>query len=354
MNRFLNLIRLFIKETFRDKLSVLFTLFFPIIFIVIFGNLFFTTSSEEPIYNFGIHGKDLTEIEEFLSPNNVNSFNSIESLKEAVEKEEIDVGIHFEDSLTVELVMREENLNNFENSMKLRNLATSAVKRSYIGTSRNVIQINEEVVSVGRREAYAIDYLVSAVLALTILSGGMFSTIGVFGDYKKQGIIKRFLATPIKPWEFVISASLSKLLLNFVAILVVIFLSRSLYNVIFEFNWLIFLLIIINTSIGMMGIGVLMLLIFKKTETAYTGGSIFYTVMTFFSGLYFPISVIPGGFRWISRFLPITYLIEILRFAAGFESMSIQYFTLLNTIFFLVGGGLILLASKKFVNAESQ
>ena len=104
----------------------------------------------------------------------------------------------------------------------------------------------------------------------------------------------------------------------------------------------------------MMGFGVLVLLVFKKTETALTGASILYVIMTFFSRVYFPVAFIPDQFQWVSRLLPVTYIIEVLRYAAGIEEMAVSYFLLLNLIFVGVGGLLLIFASRMFVSTEKQ
>ena len=350
--RLIHSTKTFMKETFRNKLDIFFTMFFPILFIIIFGNMFLMGSGEEPVWEIGLMAEDPREIEGYFEPHGVTVYENQQELTDAVEDRSVDVGVYYQNGeATIYLL---EDLQSMGEGVFLQGFVETTLRQYTLGTGQELIAIEDHLVVVGEEAAFEIDYLVTGVMALSLLSGGMFATIGVFGRYKKQEVIKRFMATPMKPWEFVVSASFTKVLLNFLAILIIVYLARLMYGVTLGFHWGILLTIILTASIGMMGFGVLVLLVFKKTETALTGASILYVLMTFFSGVYFPIAFIPDQFRWISRLLPVTYIIEVLRYGAGIEAMETSYFILLNAVFVILGGGLLVFASKMFVSVEKQ
>ena len=350
--RFIHLFKTFMKETFRNKMDIFFTMLFPILFIVIFGNMFILTEEDDPGWNIGITGAYDGEIEQYFSPHELTPYNNENSLETAVEDGDIDAGISLEEGAASIYLL--ERFQTMGEGVFIQTFIETALRQYTINFDDEIITIEDQLVAVGQETAFEIDYLITGVMGLSILSGGMFATIGVFGRYKKQGVIKRFMATPMKAWEFVISASSTKMLLNFLAVLIIIVLSRMLYGVTLNFQWAVFITIIITSSIGMMGFGVLILLIFKKTETALTGASILYVIMTFFSGVYFPVSFMPTQFQWIARALPVTYIIEVLRYAVGIEPMTTAYFITLNLAFVIIGGMLLLFASKMFVSVEKQ
>lgn len=350
--RLIHSIKTFMKETFRNKLDIFFTMFFPILFIIIFGNMFLLGSDQDQIWRIGLLAEDTQGIAAYFEPHQVRAYEDEESLREAVEERSENVGVRFDNGEATIYML--EDIQSMGEGVFLQGFVETTLREYTLGIEETLIAVEDNLIVVGEEAAFEIDYLVTGVMALSLLSGGMFATIGVFGRYKKQEVIKRFMATPMKPWEFVVSASSTKVLLNFIAVLIIVYLARLLYGVTLNFHWGIFLAIILTSSIGMMGFGVLVLLVFKKTETALTGASILYVLMTFFSGVYFPVAFIPDQFRWISRLLPVTYIIEVLRYGAGIEAMETSYFILLNAVFVILGGGLLVFASKRFVNAEKQ
>ncbi len=353
--RFVNLIYIFLKETFRDKLNILVTILFPIIFLVIFGNIFINTGDtvKENIYTFGIYGNYSESINNHFSPHNIKHYNDFETFKKDVEERKVHGGIAIENKNNINIYFNERiNINQEQQNIKM--IINNSIRNYFETPETTFFEAENETIGLGRVIGAEIDYLLSGILSLSILSGGMFATIGVFGRYKREGIIKRFMVTPVKPWEFVISSSLTKIMLNFLSIIIIITLSNILYDTNFNFNWITFIIVCLSASLGMMGLGVLILLIFKKTETSYSFASIFYTIMTFFSGIYFPTQVIPGQLRWITNILPVTYLIDLFRHTAGIETMNIIKFAIINLVFITFGISLIYLASKKYVNSEKS
>lgn len=353
-NRFFNLIKLFMKETFRNKLDVFFTIFFPVFFLVLFGNIFFNfgeTNTEQKILRIGIIGNYEERIEDFFDPHVVSFYDDLDEIRTDVKERKVSLGINIIDNNEVEFYV-EENIDQMRDSYYIMSVAENSLKRYFVNADKDFVVTNEQLISLGGENISEIDYLLTGVLSISILSGGMFSIIGVFGRYKKQGIIKRFMSAPAKPWEFVVSSSFSKLMLNIVAVIVIILLATFMFETNYTINWLLFSIVILSSSIGMMGLGILILILFKKTETSYTAASVLFTVMTFFSGIYFPVSFIPENIRWISHALPVTYMVDIIRHSAGVEFMSSMEFGIINLIFVLGGILLLITASKIYVTSE--
>ena len=352
--RFFHLMKVFGRETFRHKVDVFFTVFFPILFLLIFGNMFMMTGDdEEPTWRIGVVGEVREEFSGYFAPHQVGIFEDVESLKKGVEERQVHIGLFLEGEKEVQIYQTSSMMDGGE-GIFLRRFVETAYRRSLMEMEEALIRVEPERIALGEVDAMEIDYLVTGVMALSILSGGMFSVLGIFGRYKRQQVIKRFMATPVRPWEFVVSAGSTKILLNFLAVIIVLQLAGLLFGVNLDFSVPVFILLVLSTSIGMMGLGVVLLLVFKKTETAYTAASLLYTFMTFFSGVYFPVAFLPGQIQWLARVLPVTYTVDLLRYGAGIETMSGGAFLLTNMVFILAGGGLLLIGSKKFVTSEDS
>lgn len=345
MNKsFKALIKIFFLETFKNKIDVFFTLFFPILFLLIFGFLFSKNNTNET-YVYGVSGTINEDITTYFQPNKILIYESEEKLKDAVNNNKVDYGIYIKGKEVKYYYIS----NMSENIQWIRYGAAVGMKKYLLKLKKPYINIDEKLVKIGKNKTNPMDYILTGIIAISILSGGMFSVINVFGRYKKLGIIKRFMVTPIKPHQFVIAASFNKLLLNFISIFFIIIIGKLWFNLSYQFNWFLLIIVGISTTIGMMGLGILILTLFKETESANTASSVLFTIMMFFAGIYFPISFIPEYLRWLSYILPVKYVVDIIRYVAGVESMNIWIFWFINIIFLVSGTLLLMFASKNFV-----
>ncbi|HOO73876.1 MAG TPA: hypothetical protein PLS66_01165, partial [Tepiditoga sp.] len=81
--RFLNLIVVFFKDTFKNKAEVFFTLLFPVLFLVIFGFVFGSMADDETIenYTFAVYGTSDESIKEYFAPDNVIFYSDYKEME---------------------------------------------------------------------------------------------------------------------------------------------------------------------------------------------------------------------------------------------------------------------------------
>jgi ABC-2 type transport system permease protein len=104
----------------------------------------------------------------------------------------------------------------------------------------------------------------------------------------------------------------------------------------------------------MFAFGVLLALIFKKPETSNNVGSILFTIMMFFSGIYFPIKFLPHYLQIVSLFLPATYITQFMRYSFGVENLSLIYIYTFNLSVMVISGILLLLTSKRLFALKEE
>ncbi|HOO75986.1 MAG TPA: ABC transporter permease, partial [Tepiditoga sp.] len=269
-----------------------------------------------------------------------------------VESGKIIIGIDVSDKENIKLIQSKNN-ENVNKSQWAVISAQNYLKKWITGLKENYFETEQKKVTSGRIQGNNLDYVLTGVIAFSILTGGMFSVIRVFGNYRKLGVIKRFMVAPVKPWEFVLSASVNKIILNLFSVIIIIFLGKIMYNLNYDFNWFLMLFVSVSATLGMMAVGILFLLLFKQTESASNAASLFSTAMTFFAGIYFPISFLPNFLQWIAYILPIKYIGDMIRYCAGIEEMKLSVFYGLNFTFIIVGIIFLVYASKKFVAKEN-
>ncbi len=351
MNKNFNLLKTFIKETFSNKVDVFFTIAFPLLFLFIFGMVFFGNTSVEVdnTLEIGIYNLKSKELDGYFNNTNFIESADIEDLKSKLKNQDLDAIIVENEGY--QIFLREGGMNPQEQNF-IKTTIDNGLKYKQIGRREEYLNIEYMSVSLGETDSGEMEYLLTGILSISILSGGMFSVIGIFGRYKKNGVIKKIMSAPISPSAFVLNASISKLILNIFSIIILIFAAKLMYDLNYRFEWLEFSMIILTTSLGMMGFGVILLIIFKKMETASTAASLLFAIMTFFSGIYFPLTLIPEGIRWVSYLMPVTYVVKLIRHAANVETISNFEFISTNIVFLIMGVTFLIIASNKYVKQE--
>ncbi|HNU24217.1 MAG TPA: ABC transporter permease, partial [Mesotoga sp.] len=143
-------------------------------------------------------------------------------------------------------------------------------------------------------------------------------------------------------WKVVLNSNLLTIMIR----------SRLLFRTTFQTDWLLFLISIISSTLGMMALGLFLTLIFRNPETAETAASILMVIMVFLAGIYFPLSFLPDYLRIVSAFLPVKYVAELIRHSLGIELVSTAYFVTTNVVLSFSGVLLLYFTGKRYLRAS--
>ncbi len=351
--QFKTIFKAFAIESLRNKLEVFFTMFFPLIFLLIFGALYGgNTFDDTPDMRIGVYLTEYSsELENALKENlpyYVTVYDDLDSMNKAVKDVDITAGAVISEKEISILYVEGDMQKNSEMSM-MGNIVENVVEKS-VNNFTDVIEVTEIPEGIDGKAASDFDYLLSGIISLSMLSAGMFSVINLFGRYKKTGVLSRISVTPINPSTFLLSSTLVRLLMSYVSVFIVILVSFVMFNAQLEFQWILFIIVVLTSTIAMMGYGILLLLIFKKPESAETAGSILMTFMMFISGIFFPENMLPEAMKVVAYFFPLKYTGILIRYTTGMADISAGTFILINVVFAGVGLGLVALTSKKFLS----
>ena len=156
-------------------------------------------------------------------------------------------------------------------------------------------------------------YVLPGIIAMTIMQGGIYGLAYWMIDLKSKGVIKRFLATPIKQSELVLSVLVSRII---VAIGQAVFL--TLVGMIF-FHANVgpnVLLVVPFTILGggiFLLVGLLISLVADSYEAAAPVTTAIGLPLTFLGNIFFSTDSLPGVLKAIAEILPITYLADGIR-----------------------------------------
>lgn len=158
-----------------------------------------------------------------------------------------------------------------------------------------------------------IDWVIPGVLAMNMMFSGLWGIGYVIVRYRKNGVLKRLQATPLRAWEFLLSQALSRLGIM-LAVTVIVF---TVCNLFIDFrmagSYLLLLLIAVIGNLSIISISLLMAARTASEELANGLLNLISFPMLLLSELWFSLDDAPEWLREVSQLLPLTHLVKAAR-----------------------------------------
>ncbi|PJJ79706.1 ABC transporter permease [Mucilaginibacter auburnensis] len=161
-----------------------------------------------------------------------------------------------------------------------------------------------------------IDFILPGQLGFSLLSTGVFGTAFVFLSLRVTLVIKRFFATPVQRYSIVLGEAIARISFSLIGALFIILVGH------FAFGFTLIhgavtvvnmLLLSILGIIVFMGFGFVVSSIAKNESSVPPIANIITLPQFLLSGTFFSITAFPTWLQPISRALPLTYLNDALR-----------------------------------------
>jgi ABC-2 type transport system permease protein len=327
MKAFRTLFRAELTVFLRDRMSFFFTLLFPLIFILLFGFLMGDMGQESAILGVVIApGAEVAVLEDVVRETGVREikrFEQADALETAVAERNVDFGLIWDNerlrflyhpSRVQENYAFEQIAEGISAEFNLRHQGLSpvlTVEKIHVGTAAAKDWFN---------------IAVPGIIAFSILSSGLFAVSGHLTSMKERRILDRMIVTPMSPLVFLTAVVSVRLVVVYLSTLITLFVSIGVFRLAFAVNWLHYTVFVVCATLGMMGFGTLISLVVRRPSSAGNVANVLSMLMLFFSGVYFPIEVMPAFLRAISKALPLTYMAEAMRFATGVSETSLSLF----------------------------
>jgi ABC-2 type transport system permease protein len=165
-----------------------------------------------------------------------------------------------------------------------------------------------------------IDFLVPGIVAMSLMTVGIYGISGTFVALRERGVLRRLKATPMPLGSFVGSNVLIQLGVSLVQAALVLATGALLFNVNIggAGTWLRVAVLALIGSASFVTIGFFVASVSKNIEIAAALGNIIGTPMMFLSGIFFPMDNAPGWIQPVVHAMPLKYL------ADGMRSVVIQ------------------------------
>ena len=181
-------------------------------------------------------------------------------------------------------------------------------------TSANMkplVAIREENINV--HNLRYIDFLLPGLIALSIMQMSIFSVAFVFTQFKEKGVLKRLLATPMKPIEFVAANGLTRLMVSLVQAAIFIGIGIVLFKVHVVGSYALLALCVLLGTAMFLGLGFTISGFAKTVDSVPVIANLLVFPMMFLGGTFFAISSMPPWLQMIAKFLPLTFFSTALR-----------------------------------------
>jgi ABC-2 type transport system permease protein len=158
-----------------------------------------------------------------------------------------------------------------------------------------------------------VDWFVPGIIGINILLGSLSGVGFVIVRYRRNGVLKRFKATPLSAFEFVSAQVLSRFfIVAFISVF--IFLGTDLFlHFRMAGSWALLALINALAILCMIALGLVFSSRIKSEEVAGGVMSLITWPMMILSGVFFSLEGTPRAMQVASRAFPITYYIEASR-----------------------------------------
>jgi len=353
INATLALAKASFRSIMRSPSAVVFTLAFPLIFILVFGflggggikvdlavapgsnieNPVFKALEEVSVIHL-VKGKDAAEIKNALEKGNYAAVIDVQ--KNAAGTPAYLVNVQYTSASMDKGNILKSVLNNLLYTLNSKDVAPS------------IAALQESTVK--GRTYRTIDFILPGQLGFSLLSTGVFGTAFVFFSLRQNLVIKRFFATPVKKSSIVFGEGIARIgfaLLGAIFIIVIghfFFKFTLIHGIITVLNMLVLAFI---GLVVFMGFGFVVSGMAKSESTIPPISNIITLPQFLLSGTFFSIDNFPSWLQPISRALPLTYLNDAMRKVA-FEGAGLWDVKFQIMIMIIWGIGIYAVAVKVF------
>ncbi|MFI5496000.1 ABC transporter permease [Actinoplanes sp. NPDC051859] len=310
MNSFVSLSRAMLLGFVRDKVSVFFTILFPLMFLVLFGGLL--ANQEAPrveVIQIGavpvldsVPAAARTELDKVLK---IGKSDSVDAALEEVRRGEADGLIRQEgDTIRVDYSAADR-----VRAGTLQAVLGQVVQGANLAGQPQRFTLRSEQVE--DKSLKTIQYITPGLLGWAIATGATFGAALTLVSWRQKKILRRLRLSPVSTASVVlarvgtsvITALIQTAIFIGVAMLPVFGLQLSTY-------WWVTIPLVVLGTLSFLSIGLLAGAFAKTAEGASGIANLIVLPMAFLSGSFFPLDGAPAWLRTISQAFPLRHLNE--------------------------------------------
>lgn len=322
------------KAIFSQPTAIVFSLLFPIIFILIFGafgdrgvpsypvaiaeqsdtsNYFFQALKSNPSIRI-VRYTDTAVRHHDLEKGQLTAILGIKEIKDASQKSRFHISIRSTSASGNTFGAFRQALDYF----KLR------FEAEIPGNHEEYVQIEQPVISEGTKYRQ-IDFILPGQLGFSILFSTLFGIAFTFFTLREQLVLKRFYASPVRRIHILLGIGMSRLFFQLMNVVVLILFGYFFLHFTLQHGMLTFLEMLALSVIMLfllMGVGLIFSSVAKNDSSIPLLINLFGFPQMLLSGTFFPITVFPKWLQSFCEILPLTQFNHAMR-KISFEGLHI-------------------------------
>ncbi|QDP73608.1 ABC transporter permease [Legionella israelensis] len=151
--------------------------------------------------------------------------------------------------------------------------------------------------------------LLGVVLTMTMV---IITSLAITKEYER-GTMENLLATPLKPLEVMIGKILPYIIVGYLQVLLILFLSKLLFDIPIEGSILLLLFFCLPFIVANLAVGLTFSTLASNQLQAIQGSVFFFLPSILLSGFMFPFRGMPEWAQWVGSALPLTHFLVIVR-----------------------------------------
>lgn len=316
----LGLTKFAIKGQLRNRSGLIFSLVFPIAFVLLFGvigngsakitlGISSDVSKESPVY------KTISAIaKEENSPLDLQE-GSRTDLEKDLSQSKLDGLLEPADTPTsVVLATANSNVQGAAAAQTFLNGVLNQLNLQAAGVTTPTFSIKSKEIS-GRSLRY-IDYILPGQIGFSLLTLATFGVAFFFITLRRTLVLKRLFATSINPLNFIIAQGLARCLQAIVQASVILGVGIIAFHFNLAHGWITALEMMLVSILGVLtflAFGIFISNIARNEESAPTAINLFNLPQMLLGGVFFPTDGLPMWLQKIGNNLPLAYLNNSLR-----------------------------------------
>ncbi len=312
-----------LKMFLRNRQALFFTLFSPLLIMLIFGFIGF---DKPPKFEVGIVTENPNQAtKQFIEQlKNFPTFTvhegSLDQEKKDLEEGNRSVVLKIpDDFLTTQPASQPKVITAYTNAGEAAQSATvlSILSQNLDKTTLAIVKaptlFKVEIQEINARNLRYIEFLLPGLIALSIMQMSVFSVAFVFVQYKEKGVLKRLLATPMQPYQFVTANVVTRLFVAIAQAAIFIIAGIIIFKVHVIGAYALILLCVALGALMFLGLGFTISGLSRTVDSVPALANIFVFPMLFLGGTFFAISNMPKWLQMFAKYLPLTYFSTALR-----------------------------------------
>jgi len=323
-----------LRSTFRSPSAVVFSVAFPLIFILVFG---FMSSGGNINVNVAMDPTSDTLNPIYASIRQIPGLKFIQGdsakIKSELSKGRITALIKIEPTgnsnapYTIHLISSEAaNPQNVQLVKSILNAVIGKLNNTTYPNAPTIATVNNTVQQVPGRIYRTIDFILPGQMGFSLLSAGVFGVAFLFFNLRQQLVLKRFYATPIRRLYIILGEALSRVTFQLITAIVIISIGHFAFKFTLVHGLSTFLSIMVLSFIALvlfMGFGFIVSGVAKSESTIPPLANLFTLPQFLLAGTFFSIDNFPTWMQPLCRILPLTHFNNAMR-DISFEGNSLM------------------------------